>query len=29
LMKIFATPSLVPVAREVEAVIVAMMKEAA
>jgi uncharacterized protein (DUF302 family) len=29
LMKIFATPSLVPIAREVEAVIVAMMKEAA
>ncbi|MFB3777185.1 MAG: DUF302 domain-containing protein [Bryobacteraceae bacterium] len=29
LMKIFATPSLLPVAREVEAVIVAMMKEAA
>ena len=29
LMKIFATPSLVPVAREVEAVIIAMMKEAA
>jgi uncharacterized protein (DUF302 family) len=29
LMKIFATPSLVPVAREVEAVVVAMMKEAA
>ncbi len=29
LMKIFATPSLAPVAREVEAVIVAMMKEAA
>jgi uncharacterized protein (DUF302 family) len=29
LMKIFATPSLVPVAREVEAVIVAIMKEAA
>ena len=29
LMKIFATPSLVPVAREVEEVIVAMMREAA
>ena len=29
LMRIFATPSLVPVAREVEAVVVAMMKEAA
>jgi uncharacterized protein (DUF302 family) len=29
LMKIFASPSLLPVAREVEQVIVAMMKEAA
>jgi uncharacterized protein (DUF302 family) len=29
LMKIFATPSLLPVAREVEEVIVAMMREAA
>ncbi len=29
LMKIFAAPSLVPVAREVEEVIVAMMREAA
>jgi uncharacterized protein (DUF302 family) len=29
LMKMFASPSLAPVAREVEAVIVAMMKEAA
>ena len=29
LMKIFATPSLLPVAKEVEAVIVAMMREAA
>jgi uncharacterized protein (DUF302 family) len=29
LMKIFATPSLLPVAREVEQVIVAMMREAA